>query len=280
MREIHTSQITETVAHLCIKANTCLNEDIANAFRTAADKETESLPRDILNILIENAEIAKCERIPFCQDTGMTVVYLEIGQDVHISGGSVYDAVNMGVVKGYDEGYLRKSVVKDPINRTNTNDNTPAIVYIDMAEGENIKITVAPKGFGSENMSALKMLVPSSGIDGVKVFVIDTVKKAGPNPCPPVIVGVGVGGTMDYAAVLAKKALLRPLIIKNIDPYWANVEEELFSEINRLNIGPGGFGGVTTCLGVNINPYPTHIAGLPVAVNIGCHATRHAEAVI
>ena len=215
--------------------------------------------------------------MPICQDTGMACVFVEIGQEVHIVGGLLQDAINEGVRRGYDEGFLRKSVVKDPIHRVNTKDNTPAIIYYDIVSGDKIKITVAPKGFGSENMSRIKMLKPSDGLQGVKDFIIETVKLAGPNPCPPIVVGVGIGGTFDKAAYLAKKALIRPLNKRNDEKFYSDLEEELLETINKLGIGPQGFGGKTTALGVNIETYPTHIAGLPVAVNINCHVTRHKE---
>ena len=215
--------------------------------------------------------------MPICQDTGMACVFVEIGQEVHIVGGLLQDAINEGVRRGYDEGFLRKSVVKDPIHRVNTKDNTPAIIYYDIVSGDKIKITVAPKGFGSENMSRIKMLKPSDGLQGVKDFIIETVKLAGPNPCPPIVIGVGIGGTFDKAAYLAKKALIRPLDKRNEDKFYSDLEEELLANINKLGIGPQGFGGKTTALGLNIETYPTHIAGLPVAVNINCHATRHKE---
>ena len=215
--------------------------------------------------------------MPICQDTGMACVFVEVGQEVHIVGGLLQDAINEGVRKGYDEGFLRKSVVKDPINRVNTKDNTPAIIYYDIVPGDKIKVTVAPKGFGSENMSRIKMLKPSDGLQGVKDFIIETVKLAGPNPCPPIVIGVGIGGTFDKAAYLAKKALIRPLNKRNNEKFYSDLEEELLETINKLGIGPQGFGGKTTALGLNIETYPTHIAGLPVAVNINCHATRHKE---
>ena len=215
--------------------------------------------------------------MPICQDTGMACIFIEIGQEVHIVGGALEDAINEGVRRGYDEGFLRKSVVKDPINRVNTKDNTPAIIYYDIVPGNKLKITVAPKGFGSENMSRIKMLKPSDGLQGVKDFIIETVKLAGPNPCPPIIIGVGIGGTFDKAAYLAKKALIRPVNKRNDEKFYGDLEEELLETINKLGIGPQGFGGKTTALGINIETYPTHIAGLPVAVNINCHATRHKE---
>ncbi len=278
MKQINVSQITETVKKLCMDANYFLNEDIVDRFKKAKEEESFGMAKNIIDILMENADIAREEKMPICQDTGMAVVFVEIGQDVHITGGSIEDAINEGVREGYEEGFLRKSVVADPINRVNTKDNTPAIIYYNIVPGEDIKITVAPKGFGSENMSKIKMLKPSDGAAGVKKFVIDSVKEAGPNPCPPIIVGVGIGGTFEKAAFLAKKALIRPIDVENTNPYYADLEKELLEEINRLGIGPQGFGGRTTALSVNIETFPTHIAGLPVAVNISCHATRHAEA--
>lgn len=280
MKEIHVSKIVETVKKLCIDANYYLNEDIKSSLFKVKEKETFPLAQNILDIILENAEIAKNENMPMCQDTGMAVVFLEIGQDVHIIGGSLEDAVNEGVRQGYSEGYLRKSVVGDPIERINTKDNTPAIIHYSIVTGDKLKITVAPKGFGSENMSQLKMLKPADGIDGVKEFVLKVVKEAGPNPCPPIVVGIGIGGTFEKAAFLAKKALLRPVGVRNSNPYYAKIEEELLEKINSLGIGPQGFGGRTTALSVNVETYATHIAGLPVAVNINCHATRHAEAVL
>lgn len=278
MKQINVSQITETVKKLCMDANYFLNEDIVDRFKKAKKEESFETAKNVIDILMENADIAREEEMPICQDTGMAVVFIEIGQDVHITGGSIEDAINQGVREGYEEGFLRKSVVLDPINRVNTKDNTPAIIYYNIIPGENIKITVVPKGFGSENMSKIKMLKPSDGAYGVKKFVIDSVKEAGPNPCPPIIVGVGIGGTFEKAAFLAKKALIRPIDVENTNPYYADLEKELLEEINKLGIGPQGFGGRTTALSVNIETFPTHIAGLPVAVNISCHATRHAEA--
>ncbi|MCX7695947.1 MAG: fumarate hydratase [Caloramator sp.] len=280
MREVHISQITETIKKLCMDANYYLGEDIKNKFYEFKEKETSKLGKEILDILINNSEIAEKEQMPMCQDTGMAVVFMEIGQDVHIVGGNLEDAINEGVRQGYIEGYLRKSVVKDPLDRVNTKDNTPAIIHYNIVPGDKIKITVAPKGFGSENMSKLKMLKPADGVEGVKKFVLETVKEAGPNPCPPIVVGIGIGGTFEKAAFLAKKALLRSIDEENKNPYYAKLEKEILEEINRLGIGPQGFGGLTTCLGVNIEVYATHIAGLPVAVNINCHATRHKEAII
>ncbi|EOR27979.1 MULTISPECIES: fumarate hydratase [Clostridium] len=280
MREIHIEEVVSVVRELCIEANYNLSNDIKNALVRSEKEETWDLAKDILDKIIINSEIAKNERMPICQDTGMTCVFIEIGQDIHIIGGSLEDAVNEGVRRGYKDGYLRKSIVNDPINRINTKDNTPAIIYYDIVQGDKLKITVAPKGFGSENMSQIKMLKPSEGLQGVKEFVIRVVKEAGPNPCPPIVIGVGIGGTFDKAAYLAKKALLRPINIRNNDEFYCKLEDELLNEINNLGIGPQGFGGKTTALGVNIETYPTHIAGLPVAVNINCHVTRHKEVVL
>lgn len=277
MREIHISQIIDTVKELCIEANYYLSKDIKNALCTAKEDEKWPLAEDLLGQLILNSDIAEKEKMPICQDTGMACVFIEIGQDVHIIGGLIEDAVNEGVRQGYEEGFLRKSVVADPINRVNTKDNTPAIIYYDIVEGDKIKITVAPKGFGSENMSRIGMLKPSDGLKGVKEFIIETVKLAGPNPCPPIVIGVGIGGSFDKAACLAKKALIRSIDKRNNNEFYSNLEIELLEEINKLGIGPQGFGGKTTALGLNIEVYPTHIAGLPVAVNINCHATRHKE---
>ena len=277
MREIHISKIIEAVKELCIEANYYLSDDVRNTLSHAKKSETWPLAENILEQIILNSDIAKNENKPICQDTGMACVFLEIGQDVHIIGGLLEDAINEGVRRGYDEGFLRKSVVKDPINRINTKDNTPAIIYYDIVPGDKIKITVAPKGFGSENMSRIKMLKPSDGLQGIKDFIIETIKLAGPNPCPPIVIGVGIGGTFDKAAYLSKKALIRPLNVRNKDEFYSNLEKELLEDINNLGIGPQGFGGKTTAIGLNIETYPTHIAGLPVAVNINCHATRHNE---
>ncbi|WP_291569703.1 fumarate hydratase [Clostridium sp. UBA4548] len=278
MREINVEKVTEVVRQLCIDANYYLGDDIKNRLIQAREKEDWDIAKGILDQIIENANIARNEDMPMCQDTGVTCVFLEIGQDVHFAGGNLEEAVNEGIRRGYNEGFLRKSVVKDPLDRVNTKDNTPGMIYYNIVPGDKVKITVAPKGFGSENMSQLKMLKPSDGLKGVKEFVLKAVKEAGPNPCPPIIVGVGIGGTFDKAATLAKKSLIRPVEERNSNPYYANLEEELLKEINNLGIGPQGFGGRTTALAVNIETYPTHIAGLPVAVNINCHATRHAEA--
>lgn len=275
MREIQASAIADAVENLFIDACCNIGKDIEQAIGKSIAKEESPSGKMILNQLLKNINVAREESIPICQDTGMAVVFIELGQDAHIAGGYLYDAVNEGVRRGYDKGCLRKSVVKSPIDRINTGDNTPAVIHTDIVPGDRIKITAVPKGFGSENMSAVKMLKPSDGVEGVKKFVIDTVNKAGPNPCPPIIVGVGIGGSMEKAALLAKKALMRPIDERNPDPYYKDLEEELLESINRLGIGPAGLGGRITALGVNIDVYPTHIAGLPVAVNIGCHVTRH-----
>lgn len=280
MREVNVELIREAVRNLSIEANYFLGEDIKDALKKSREEETWALAGDVLDKIIINSEIASSEQMPMCQDTGMACVFIEIGQDVHLIGGRLEDAVNEGVRRGYEEGFLRKSVVEDPIRRINTKDNTPAIIYYDIVDGDKVKITLAPKGFGSENMSKIGMLKPSDGLEGVKKFILDVVRAAGPNPCPPMVIGVGIGGTFDKAAYLAKKALLRPVNIKNKDEFYKELEEELLESVNKLGIGPQGFGGKTTALGLNIETYPTHIAGLPVAVNINCHATRHKEAII
>ncbi|MDD4493898.1 MAG: fumarate hydratase [Eubacteriales bacterium] len=277
MKEITADQIAEAVEKLCIDANCKLNNDLFSAIEKACCDEESDTGRLVLGQIRENALIASDNCVPICQDTGMAVVFVELGQEVHINGGNLEQAINEGVRRGYTKGYLRKSVVKDPLLRGNTGDNTPAVIHYSVTDGDRLKIAVAPKGFGSENMSALKMLKPSDGIDGVKSFIIDTVEKAGPNPCPPIIVGVGLGGTMEKAALLSKIALLRPLGKRNSAPHLGELETVLLDEVNKLGIGPAGLGGSITALAVNIEVYPTHIAGLPVAVNIGCHATRHAE---
>ncbi len=277
MREINTDKVTELIERLCIEANCYLGDDIFNCLGECYGKEKSLLGKEILNTLIENAKIAKEGCDPICQDTGMAVVFVTIGQDVHITGGSLEEAINEGVRRGYEKGYLRKSVVKDPLDRVNTKDNTPAVVHYEIVPGDRLHIIMAPKGFGSENMSQLKMLKPSQGLQGVKDFVIRTVSEAGANPCPPIIVGVGIGGTMEKSALLSKKALLRPVGQLNCNPVLARLETELLESINGLGIGPAGFGGTTTAMSVNVLTYATHIAGLPVAVNIGCHVTRHAE---
>ena len=265
---------------LCIEANEHLPEDVKCAIKTARKEEDGEIAKGILDNIIENYEIADRENVPICQDTGMAVVFMEIGQDVHITGGDLTECVNEGVRQGYTDGYLRKSVVKDPIRRGNTGDNTPAILYTEIVPGEQIKITVGPKGFGSENMSRIMMFKPSVGLEGIKDFIIETVRFAGPNPCPPMVVGVGIGGTFDRCALLAKKALMRPLGSSNKDPFYADLEKELLLKINSLGIGPQGLGGRTTAIGLNIETFPTHIAGMPCAVNINCHVTRHKTEVI
>ena len=280
VREIEAAKITDTVKRLCIQANVILPEDVKNCIIKRKSEENWAPAREILDRIEENFELAAAENVPICQDTGVACVFLEIGQEVHIAGGDITQAVNEGVRQGYAEGYLRKSVVRDPLDRVNTGDNTPAMIYYDIVPGNKIKITVAPKGFGSENMSQIKRLRPSDGIEGVKAFVLKAVEEAGPNPCPPIIVGVGIGGTFDKAALLAKKALLRETGTPSADPLYAKLEEELLEKINALGIGPQGFGGKTTALAVAVEHYPTHIAGLPVAVNINCHVARHKTEVI
>lgn len=280
MREIDAAQITDVIERLCIEANEHLPEDVKCAIRKCREEEDGEIARGILDNIIENFEIAEQENVPICQDTGMACVFLEIGQDVHITGANLTDAVNEGVRRGYDRGYLRKSVVKDPVRRGNTGDNTPAMIYTEIVPGEQIRITIGPKGFGSENMSAIRMFKPSAGLQGIKDFILETVENAGPNPCPPMVVGVGIGGTFDKAALLAKKALMRPLGSENPDPYYADLEKEMLQKINELGIGPQGFGGRTTAIGLNIETLPTHIAGMPCAININCHVTRHKTEVI
>ena len=279
MRQISAKQITDTVARLCIEANCYLGSDIKERIETMHNQESWPQAKEILERIIENYQIADQENVPVCQDTGVACVFLKIGQEVHIDG-DLTDAVNEGVRRGYGEGYLRKSVVRDPLDRVNTGDNTPAMLYTELVPGEQIEITVAPKGFGSENMSQIKMLRPSDGVEGVKAFVCKVVEEAGPNPCPPIVVGVGIGGTFDKAAYMAKKALLREVDVPNEKPYYAALEKELLDMVNALGIGPQGFGGKTTALAVNIESCPTHIAGLPVAVNINCHVTRHKTEVL
>jgi fumarate hydratase subunit alpha len=280
MKELNTSVITETVARLSVEANRLLGEDVVGALEEGLKRESSPSGRDILGQLLENARLAADEGLPMCQDTGLTVIFLDVGQEVHVQG-DLEEAVQEGVRAGYDEGYLRKSVVASPVApRTNTGDNTPAIIHTRIVPGETLKITVAPKGGGSENMSALAMLKPAQGWEGAKDFVLETVRRAGPNPCPPVIVGVGLGGNFEYSTLLAKRALLRPLGRRHPDQATAEREEELLEAINRLGIGPGGFGGKVTALGVAIETHPCHIASLPVAVNINCHAHRHREAVL
>lgn len=279
MREINAETITEAVAELAVEANCRLPADVKERIEQARENEPWPTACGILDKIIENYGIADENFVPICQDTGVCCVFLKIGQDVHITG-DLRAAVDEGVRKGYGEGYLRKSVVRDPLRRVNTGDNTPAMLYTEIVPGDKIELTVAPKGFGSENMSRLAMLKPSDGIEGVKAFILKTVEEAGPNPCPPIVVGVGIGGTFDKAAYMAKKALMRPLTERNADEFYAALEEELLERINALGIGPQGFGGKTTALAVNIEWYPTHIAGLPVAVNINCHVTRHKTVVL
>ena len=280
MREIHTNEIVRNIKEMCIEANHYLSSDMIKVFNKARKNEKSPLGCQILEQLNENLKIAAEDMIPICQDTGMAVVFIEIGQDVHIVGENLEDAVNEGVRQGYVEGYLRKSVVKDPIIRENTKDNTPAVIHYSIVPGDEIKITLAPKGFGSENMSRIFMLKPADGIDGVRQAILTAVKDAGPNACPPMVVGVGIGGTFEKCALLAKKALTRNAGERSSIPYVADLEREMLEKINKLGIGPGGLGGSTTALAVNINTYATHIAGLPVAVNICCHVNRHAVRVI
>ncbi len=280
MRTIKTDEIIENVKEMCIEANHYLTPDMEEALKAAAQSEKAPLGKQILGQLKENLEIAAEEMIPICQDTGMAVLFVEIGQEVHIEGGSLTEALQEGVRRGYTEGFLRKSVVKDPLIRENTKDNTPAVIHYDLVEGDGMKITVVPKGFGSENMSRIFMLKPADGEEGVKEAILTAVKDAGPNACPPMVVGVGIGGTFEKCALLAKKALTRPVNERSHIPYVKAMEEELLARINQTGIGPGGLGGSTTALAVNINTYPTHIAGLPVAVNICCHVNRHCVRVL
>ena len=280
MREISVTQITDVVERLCIDANTHLPGDVKCAIERCRTCEDGDIAQGVLDKIIENYNIASSENVPICQDTGMACVFLEIGQDVHLVGGDLTQAVDEGVRRGYDKGYLRKSVVADPVRRGNTGDNTPAMLYTEIVPGEQVKITVAPKGFGSENMSAIRMFKPSAGLQGIKDFILEAVENAGPNPCPPMVVGVGIGGTFDKAALLAKKALMRPLDVRNPDPYYAQLETEMLEKVNALGIGPQGFGGRTTAIGLNIETLPTHIAGMPCAININCHVTRHKTEVL
>ena len=280
IRSIHVDKLTENIKEMCIEANHFLTEDMKGCLREAAETEVSELGRQILDQLQENLKIAGEDMIPICQDTGMAVIFLKVGQEVHFEGGSVEEAVNEGVRQGYVEGFLRKSVVKDPLIRENTKDNTPAVIHYTIVPGDQVEITVAPKGFGSENMSRIFMLKPADGIEGVKQAILTAVKDAGPNACPPMVVGVGIGGTFEKAACMAKEALTRNVKQASSIPYVRELEEEMLEKINHLGIGPGGLGGKTTALAVNINTYPTHIAGLPVAVNICCHVNRHAVRVI
>ena len=275
VRSVNVELLTQNIKEMCIQANHYLAPDMDKAMKDAHEKETKPLAKQILGQLLENLEIAGEDMIPICQDTGMAVVFLKIGQDVHFEGGSVEDAVNEGVRQGYQEGYLRKSVVGDPLLRVNTKDNTPAIIHYELVPGDRVEILVAPKGFGSENMSKIHMLKPADGVEGVKEAIVNTVREAGPNACPPVVVGVGVGGTFEKAAILAKKALTREIGTHSELPHIKELEEELLAKINEIGLGPAGLGGDTTALAVNINTYATHIAGLPVAVNICCHVNRH-----
>lgn len=280
MREINVQQITDVVERLCIEANTHLPGDVKGALCQCRAAEDWDIAKGVLDKIITNYEIADAENVPICQDTGMACVFLEIGQDVHLVGGNLAEAVDEGVRRGYTNGYLRKSVVADPVRRGNTGDNTPAMLYTEIVPGEQIKVTVGPKGFGSENMSQIRMFKPSAGLQGIKDFILEAVETAGPNPCPPMVVGVGIGGTFDKAALLAKKALMRPVDSSNPDPFYADLEKEMLEKINQLGIGPQGFGGKTTAIGLNIETLPTHIAGMPCAININCHVTRHKTEVI
>ena len=280
MRELDVSVVRDTVARLCIEANTMLPADVQAAILEFQQREEWGIARNVLDQIVENFHIAAGENVPICQDTGMACVFLEVGQELHFVGGGLYDAVHEGVRRGYTEGYLRKSVVADPIRRGNTGDNTPAMIHTDIVPGDRLKITVGPKGFGSENMSAIRMFKPSAGLQGIKDFILETVENAGPNPCPPMVVGVGIGGTFDKAALLAKKAIMRPLDVPNPDPFYAELEKEMLEKVNALGIGPQGFGGKTTAIGLNIETLPTHIAGMPCAININCHVTRHKTEVL
>lgn len=280
MRVIHTNTIISNIKEMCIEANYNLSKDMENAIVNAPEKEKSPIGKQILEQLQENINIAREELIPICQDTGMAIVFMKIGQDVHIEGMNIEDAINEGIRQGYEDGYLRKSVVKDPIIRENTKDNTPGIIHYEIVSGDNIEITVAPKGFGSENMSRVYMLKPADGIEGVKAAVLETVKLAGPNACPPMVVGVGIGGSFEKCTILAKKALTRNLQQRSSIPYVKELEEELLETINKLGIGPAGLGGRITALGVNVETYPTHIAGLPVAINICCHVNRHSHRIL
>ena len=280
MRDVNVSEITKNIKEMCIEANHFLSEDMKKVFKNAVDSEESPLGKQVLNQLNENLSIAASDMIPICQDTGMAVIFINVGQEVHFTGGDITDAINEGVREGYVEGYLRKSVVSDPLIRENTKDNTPAVIHYSIVPGDKVEITVAPKGFGSENMSRVFMLKPADGIEGVKNAILTAVKDAGPNACPPMVVGVGIGGTFEKCAILAKKALTRNLEEKSDIEYVRNLESEMLEKINKLGIGPGGPGGTQTALAVNIETYPTHIAGLPVAVNICCHVNRHVKRVL
>ena len=281
MRTIDVSEVTALVRKLCIDANYYLPADLRQAFVDGQQSEQSPLGREIFGEMIANCDLARENNVPVCQDTGMAIVFAEIGQDVHLTGGSFEDAVTEGVRRGYVDGYLRKSCVAEPLfERKNTGDNTPAMLYTEIVPGDKVKITVGPKGFGSENMSQIRMFKPSAGLQGIKDFILEVVETAGPNPCPPMVVGVGIGGTFDKAALLAKKALMRPLDSENPDPFYADLEKEMLEKVNQLGIGPQGFGGKTTAIGLNIETMPTHIAGMPCAVNINCHVTRHKTEVL
>ena len=279
MKTIKSSQITDAVKKMCMDANYNLGEDVVNALNRAIEKEESPVCKVVLEHIKENSEIARRDSVPMCQDTGFAVFFVEIGQDVHIEG-NFTDAINEGVRQGYKEGYLRKSIVRDPLNRVNTGDNTPAVIHTTIVPGDSLKILIAPKGGGSENMSGLKMLKPSDGVEGVKSFILEKVSEAGPNPCPPIVVGVGIGGTFEVAALLAKKSLTRELGKHNADPDIAKLEEEMLEKVNKIGIGPQGYGGRITAIGLNIEKHPCHIASLPVAVNINCHAHRHKEVIL
>ncbi|MDR3344660.1 MAG: fumarate hydratase [Oscillospiraceae bacterium] len=280
MKEIHVTQIERTIAELCIRANRILPADLAACIRNCAQTEPNARAAETLRLLEENRRAAEEMSIPICQDTGMAVVFAELGQDAHIVGGGFAEAVNRGVARGYSEGCLRRSVVADPLRRENTGDNTPAVLYTELTHGDSLRLTVCPKGFGSENMSALRMFTPAAGRDDIVRFSVDTVTKAGGNPCPPLVLGVGIGSTFEGCALLAKRALCRPLGERNPDPYYCALEEEILARVNETGVGPQGLGGSTTALAVNVLAAPTHIAGLPVAINVGCHVTRHAAAIL
>lgn len=280
MRDIDVSEIKDTIRDLCIKANVYLPKSLEDKIRQSVDEEQSPVGKNVFGDLCNNIQSAKDENVAICQDTGMAVIFLEIGQDIHFIGGNLYDAINTGVADGYSQGYLRKSIVGDPLERVNTNDNTPAVIHTSIVDGDQVKIDVCPKGFGSENMSALKMFTPSATHDDIVNFVVATISKAGSNPCPPIVVGVGIGGNFEHCAYLSKKALCRDVSIRNPKPLYAYLESKMLEEINKLGIGPQGFGGTITALAVNIEEAPTHIAGLPVSVNVGCHVTRHATATL
>lgn len=280
MRELDVQKITEAIKKLCVDANYYLGEDVVQRIEECKNREESPTGKEVIQKILENAEIARTEQVPLCQDTGFAVFFIELGQDVRLMGGDYMEAINEGVRQGYKEGYLRKSIVSDPIERKNTGDNTPAIIYTDIVPGDKVKIVIAPKGGGSENMSEVKMMAPAAGVEGVREFVVDRVKRSGANPCPPVIVGVGIGGTFDKCAQIAKKALLRPVGSKHSNPYYADLEAELLEKINKLGIGPQGFGGRCTALAVHIEVHPCHIASFPVAVNMQCHVSRHKEMIL